>query len=303
MNKTVKVAIIALCLISGLSTNLSANTDITKKSAYELYGLIDSTKVAAFSTDSFTKNGLDPQELAKWQELVNQLNDHIKDSIRQNEAPNEYNQYIQTLQSSLELIKKVVNALQNNRPQAARYLHQIDKQLEELSHIEQQAYNTIIKQTKTPQQWLNKIPSDITKILTEPHKKILKEYTSLSSIQKKPTQKEVIGILRLNGIKQEDKNAKFKVSALLDNLDQYHYMLENNGKNLLKKSKQKDDLINQKQYSAALIHQLKEIYPNMLSSRDIQVFANTTNKPAMILFAQASAYSDILNQIKREITQ
>jgi hypothetical protein len=299
MNKMTKITVIALCLISGLS----ANTNFTKKSAYELYGLIDSTKVAAFSTDNFAKSGLDPKELATWKKLVNELNNHIKDLISQHKTPNEYDQYIKILQNSLELIEKSVNALQNNPRQTSRYLHQIDKQLEELNSIEQKTYNSIMKQTKTPQKWLTKIPIDITKILTESHKKILKEYANLSSVQKKPTQNEVIGILRLNGIKQEDKQAKFKISSLVDNLDQYHYTLENKWNELFKKSKQKEDLIDQKQYSATLIHQLKEIYPNMLSSREILVFADTTHKPAMILFAQASAYSDILNQIKKEITQ
>lgn len=251
--------------------------DLEKLSPYALFGLLERTKIAAFSTDSFTKSGIDAQALSVWKELTYQSNQLALREIKKTEILL-FSRYLYELDVACTFIVQTIDALHKgskSTPAAAQ------KQLITMLMIEKECFAAICKNAKPGSEWIAQIPHGT--ILTEIHQKIVNGYMSMAKQAKSDgrpvSEKELEGLLKLY-----QKNTKLAVTTLINNLEQYCF------------KKEKHHI-----FARDLINDLKVLYPGILSSYELSLLANTKDKPNLIIFTQAGAYENILHQIIREL--
>lgn len=255
----------------------STTPDLDKLTPYALFGLLERTKIAAFSTDSFIKSGVDAQALSLWKELTYQCNQMVLREIKKTEILT-FSRYLYELDVACTYILETIDMLHKGSKSA---LANAQKQLITMLMIEKECFATICKHAKPGSEWIAQIPHGA--ILTSDHQKIVDGYVILSKQAKtdgRPvSEKELEGLLKLY-----QKNSKSAVIALINNVEQYCF----------KKEKYHT-------YARDLINDLKDLYPGILSSYELSLLANTKDKPNLVIFTQAGAYENILHQIIREL--
>lgn len=245
---------------------------------YALFGLIERAKIAAFSTDSFKKSGADPKGVALWNTLVQLCNALALEQVKKSEYL-KFSRYHAELDATRLYILDTVEALHAGRH--PRTSAQAQKLLMNMYRIEDESFAEIRKHSKPSSDWISKIPKD--PILTSNNKKILDDYILIAQQAERDghliSEQELKGILKLHQM-----NGKEAVKVLIDNLEQYCY---------------KKAALHA--YARALITDLTALFPEILSSYELSLLSNTKDKPNLIIFAQSSAYENILHQILREL--
>jgi hypothetical protein len=247
-------------------------------SAYALFGLLERTKIAAFSTDSFIKSGADAKGVTLWNELTSCCNQLVLQEIKKTDVLI-FSRYLFDLDQARIYILETIKALHTGHNPRTSALAQ--KHLLKVYTLEDECFTEIRKNSKPSKDWISQIPH--APILTNSHKLILDGYIYIAQQAEHDghpvTAQELEGLLKLHGFLD-----KKLVKNLIDNLEQYCYKKEKHRK-----------IVRQ------LIKELSELYPEILSTYDLSILANTKDKAHLIIFAQAGAYENILHQILREL--
>lgn len=246
---------------------------------YALFGLLERAKIAAFSTDSFQKSGADAQHVALWNDLTYNCNQLVLQEIKKADVL-KYSRYLYELDQTRLYILETVDALHaKKQPHTSA---QAQKHLMNMYTLEDACFSEIRQNSKPGSDWIAKIPKD--HILSPLHQEILQGYIHLAQQGERDghpiSEHELQGLLKLHQIQ-----SKQTVKLLIDTLEQYCY----------KKEKHHS-------YARSLINNLTSLFPDILSSFDLSLIANTKDKANLIIFAQSSAYENILHQILRELT-
>jgi hypothetical protein len=243
---------------------------------YEIFGLVERVKIAAFSTDSFSHAGVQHKEVAQWQELTDALNvivlqEVIAESDRYYKITKELERVCAYIVSSIEALYTGDTV----RPAFAQ------KYWLNMHALQEQMFQEIRRATKPGADWINAIPHG--QILTAQHAAVLKDFKYMAKQAHNDgsplRESEIQGLLKLHKL-----HSKMQVNVLIDNLEQYCYRKEKDAR-----------------YARQLITLLAGLYPEILSSYDMSILVNTQDKVHTIIFAQASAYENILHQLLREM--
>ena len=245
---------------------------------YALFGLLERAKIAAFSTDSFQKSGADPKGVALWNELIYNCNQLVLHEIKKSDLL-KFSRYQYELDQTRLYILETIDALHAKKQPGTSARAQ--KLLLNMFAIEDECFAEIRKHSKPDSNWIAHIPNN--HILTPLHQEILDSYIVMAKRAEEDghpvSEHELQGLLKLYRV--QNKQA---VKLLIDNLEQYCYKKEKHYR-----------------YARALITDLTALFPDILSSFDLSLLANTKDKPNLIIFAQSGAYENILHQILREL--
>jgi hypothetical protein len=273
-----KQMIITYWLGTILPISAITQQDLTGMTPYALFGLLERTKIAAFSTDSFIKSGTDAHAVALWKDLTYQCNQLALHEIKKSEILT-FSRYLSELDAACTYILETTDAL--HKGAAPRTAARAQKLLLNMFMIETECFAEICKHAKPGSDWTAQIPHGA--ILSGIHQKILDGYVAIAKQAEQDghpvRDRELLGLLKLY-----QTNIKSAVTALINNLEQYCY----------KKEKFHT-------YARALINDLKAQFPGILSSYELNLLAHTKDKPNLIIFTQAGAYENILHQILREL--
>lgn len=244
---------------------------------YELFGLIERVKIAAFSTDSFIHSGSHAQGVEQWNELTDLLSIIVlQEAVA---ASDEYYKITKELEKVRTYIETSIEALYTGRAVHSAYAQ---KYWFNMHALQERMFLEIKQVTKPGNDWIDAIPS--SPILTPKHAALLKDFKYIAQQAANDAsplrETEIEGLLKLHAI-----SGMRQINDLVNNLEQYCYR------------KQKDA-----QYARQLINELTQQYPAILSNYDMSILANTDDKLHTIIFAQAGAYENILHQILREIS-
>jgi hypothetical protein len=245
-------------------------------SPYELFGLIERVKIAAFSTDSFVHSGSDQQGVAQWNELTDLLSIIVlQEAVAESDT---YYKLTKELEKVRNYIETSIDALHNGRAVHSAFAQ---KYWFNMHTLQERMFKEIKQVTKPGDDWIDAIPS--SPILSVKHAALLKDFKYMAQQAAKDASPlrdtEIEGLLKLHGI-----SSMRQINDLVNNLEQYCYR------------KQKDA-----KYARQFINELSQLYPAILSNYDMSILANTEDKLHTIIFAQAGAYENILHQLLREI--
>lgn len=270
---------IGACTIYAGNLMASDAEKFLKLSAYDIFGLLERAKIAAFSTDSFKRSGADQNSVTAWNGLTDSLNQFALANAAPANKPI-LEKYIKDLTDARMYIENTIQALKGgtvgpSTAQAQRYAMN-------MGIIENEALEKIKSVTQPTDQWINQIPQGNV-VLNPVNLKTFTDYTKIldqATQTGKPIQDfEIAGILKLNSL-----TTNKQVGDLINNLEQYNYKMRDS------RAKQ-------------FLSDLARVYPKILSTYMLSIISNTKNKPYMIIFTQAGAYSNILQQIIRELGQ
>lgn len=250
------------------------------KTAFDLYGVIDRYKIVAFATDSFIHAKINQIDLDRWNNLINSLN-----TFALQKTPEDQKEQVEVIIDDLNLtqtfildtIKILSNEYNTLSHTEAQAMLTNAKQLSNLVRTIENKLSTRIKAQTAPSfEWVRKIPAE--DILTSDNKSIFDRYNSQIRRTGPMDNRELLSFLTDNGI-TDSKQA----GNLMENLEQYVYRNQ------------------QDENAHELIAQLYTLFPNVITTYTINVLAATTDKTAIILFAQAGAYQDILRRLTRDL--
>lgn len=258
----------------------SSEKQLTALTPYGLFGLLERTKIAAFSTDSFIKSGADANGVALWNELTHSCNQMLLQEIKKTDILI-FSRYLFELDQTRIYILETIEALHTKKqPHTSA---QAQKYLLNMYSIEDACFDEIRKHSKPNSAWISTIPKN--PILSPVHAHIFDSYILLAQQAEDDghpiSEHELQGLLKLHAL-----TSKMHIKNLIDNLEQYCY----------KKEKQH-------KIARRFIIDLSALYPDILSSYEMSLLANTKDKAHIIIFAQASAYENIIHQILRELNQ
>lgn len=249
-------------------------------SAYALFGLLERAKIAAFSTDSFARSGLDQNAVSHWNDLTYGCNQLVLRSIQKKDILI-FSRYLFDLDESRRYILETIDMLHHHKPISSASIAQGQKHLLSMSTLETSAFEAI-GTSKPSSDWTGAIPGG--SILSTKHAALLEGYIQIKKIAEHDgypiNERELQGLLKLNGI-----NDKYAIEDCINNLEQYWY----------KKKKHHP-------YAYALIKELKALFPGIISKLEMDLLAHTKDRAHVIIFTQAGAYENILHQILRELT-
>lgn len=243
---------------------------------YELFGLIERVKIAAFSTDSFIHSGSDRQGVAQWNDLTDLLAIIVlQEAVAESDM---YYKFTKELENVRTYIETSIEALHNGSTVRPAYAQKYWFNMHEL---QERMFKEIKRVTKPGNDWIDAIPS--SPILTSKHAALLKDFKYMAQQAAKDASPlrdtEIEGLLKLHAI-----NGMRHINDLVNNLEQYCYRKQKEAK-----------------YARQFINELTQLYPAILSNYDMSILANTDDKLHTIIFAQAGAYENILHQLLREI--
>lgn len=245
---------------------------------YALFGLLERTKIAAFSTDSFKKSGADLKAVAVWNDLVYSCNQLVLQEIKKSDILT-FSRYLYELDQVRSYILETIDALHAGKK--PRTSAQAQKYLLNMYAMEDECFAAIRQHSKPSSDWTAKIPHG--QILSAKHQLLLDDYVLIAQQSDHDghpvTERELQALLKMHQM-----TGKQAVKLLVDNLEQYCYKKEKLHR-----------------YAQKLMSDLKALFPDILSSYELSLLSNTKDKPNLIIFAQSSAYENILHQIIREL--
>ena len=306
---------------------------VIQATPYELYGILDTAKNDAFPERSLLKNGLNPEELQKWDNLIECCHLAIVHFIEKDLAPQRYAQYVAQLNETTDFIKNTINTLhkkyslltaeENSFLEKIKHLTQKDvsheilqnlytlkgeiaNHITRISPIISMTLKKINEEITVPEEWKLTIPATIDAILPC-HKDFFNSYyhAKKTSPNQQLSSSELIYFLNITKIFKSKclKNVHYsdtaKAAALVDVLEKLNYRLEDDIKKSLFNKSRKKMLIASKEIIQALLSQ----YPQMITDTYFKKLPLTQDKASIILFAEAKGLISVLEDLTQEVNQ
>ncbi len=305
---------------------------VAQATPYELYGIIDTTKSATFPEGSLLKNGLNHEELQKWDNLIECCHLVVTNFIENNQAPQRYAYYVAQLNETTDFIKNTINAVhkkysllveenslrekikqlikKDSSHEKLQYAYtlktEISNHIKKISPIISMTLKKINEDVSTPDEWKLGIPATIDAILPC-HKDFFNSYylAKKTAPNKQLNSSELIYFLNITKIFKSKclKNVHYsdtaKAAALVDILEKLNYRLEEDIKKSLFNKARKKMLGASKEIIQALLSH----YPQMITAIYFKKLPLTQDKASIILFAEAKDLISILEELIKEIHQ
>ncbi len=279
-------------------------------SGSQVYQIIDALKVRTFAVDSFIKNKIAPDEMKTWISLVTDANQYVLDQVKKGKAPQQFVDITAQLFSILNFISTTANQLytQKNNINIMK-INELISKAQSLLKETRKINRTILAQNTIPQSWISTVPKDPNSIVikldpAKPGEKIFvpkqvtyqdffKDVKNIDAVRNLTPE----GFRRFLYLKNIDN--KFTIAAALDSFEKIAYRLKEISKNQgwFDWTNYKKDI----EYATVFADKIKESYPDSLSKLDVALFTAMTDKPSLIIFAQAGAYEGALTRIIKDL--
>lgn len=325
------LAFFLVITIFGVCTEEMQKT-IDQAMPYELYGILDREKNAAFKEETALKNGFDQQALQKWNNLVECCHITVVNLVEKNQLPKQYTQYIVQLNETNDFIKNTINTIhtkyislnqknggtlfekinqlnkkdssQDKLPFLLNIKKEINKHINTMSIVMSMALKQINAQVTIPAEWKLTIPATINEIFPCYKEFFASYYRAKKTSPQQLTSKGLIYFLKITKIFTSKclshiHDDAAKASALVDILEKIQYRIqEDMKKSIFNKSRKK-----MLDASEEIIQQLQTYYPQMITELYFKKLTLTNDKASIILFAEAKGLISILENIKKEINK
>lgn len=273
-------------------------------SAEETRHIIESAKVAAFSSDTLLTKGLDQKSFVLWQGLLECAHDYVNEQVDAKKAPAIYKSYTKQLKDITNFMYATINYIVEhqgniNKDQLTTLSTNVGNELKNVQRIEVFSSRTIVNDSnlKVSDAWKKRVPADLDKIFPT-YKTFFKAYDDAKKKTNGFAQNNsFINFLNANNFKTERD-----VTFLADKLEQFIHRIDLDIKNAPWYSITSE----KKSYLAKaqdVIGYILNAYPLLITGSHFEKLTISQDKASLIIFLEAGALESALKSVLRGITK
>ncbi len=284
---------------------------ITKATPARMQQVIDSYKNAVFGmgNDSLIKAGYDEKAFETWEDLLECAHEWIKEQVNQKKSPAHYKTAITNLRMVNEFLKIKIPQLKTkyaliiekkNKKTGTididanklkifssidvAQLADLEKNLEKYSGlantINATALSTILNNTPVPTSWTGNIEKNPAKILPN-YQTFFKSYSNIKTALNHDPDK-FLYFLQTQNIPLHDS---IDAAIVMEQMEQFIFIKKN--------AKEAQEVLNR----------IREIYPKILSNKEVGQLVATQDKASMIIYSEAEVLALICDRLLQEVHQ
>jgi hypothetical protein len=319
--------IIASIFLTSLSPLLGINQRLYEKisnpqtTAYDLYKEFNNLSIPAFAVDSFRKEW-GAQNFAKWNvdfnkwsDYASAANEYIQSLINQGVLAKSYQPSLAALNDVLNTLQTSATTIKNGRITEAQkndFIKKIKSNIQQAALIEKTAFDRIAQQNPAPAEWVQQAKKSNLTIKTDTKGSI--SYGTLFAEWDKFQGTKGVMISDnefLTFLKQIGLTNKFTIAGAANTLDYIIYRLQEEVAKLQKdietswfgnegRRKKIESYLGFITKAQTISNRIKKLFPTA-STLQMAQLSSTKDKPAAILYAQASIYQIALNKLLKEL--
>ncbi len=250
------------------------------------------------------KIGYDRSKFEEYLELVQCANNYITIQVNAGRSNKIYNSFIQDLKNATDYIQETLKRNLSTPSQTIvnNLIKNLNTHLDKVQKVDVFVLRTAIAPIAVPEDWKKAVPKNSTSIISDSfYNQIYKEYDKQKKLSSNFQDPEAFKtFLTTLGMSNEGMNNESKITTFLSNLEKYAYSLQDEYNNAWPWNK--NTILGKKQITQEILNQALNIYPNILTSQISAKLAEVTDRPSLLLLAQAELLLIALDKLKSDIT-